>query len=484
MQTLTPCCAPGKMTAPAAVTGRTKRRGHRAIFVLACLLIAGGLALFLSGFVKGSGPAPADAQALASARSKLSEQVGNRAAFRLELTEDEITAVLQDGLQESGAPFQRVMVKVIGRETEHGHMQFKATFRNGDLAVRGRADVLLENGVARIKVDDVEMGTLDVPGLAKDAVEDLINPFAAQVLAKHGTVIQSVALANHKMIIVGTQADGNVLSSATLVAGLRQQIASSALKVATPPEKLGRGIVKERHSEGPSYYVALGDSLAANVGVADPRDGYVARFHNQLQQRDGVQYGLRNFGVSGETSTTLIRNGQLVAALQFIRTHEVRYITLDIGANDLLGHIGRVDCSDDLDSPACQKGMAAAFTVYEANLDRILDELRMAAPDATVIFLQAYNPLNLGFGVQVTLEGRSDRLVTELNSLAAAVAKSHQVRIADGFTPMQGTAAATTHMLDKRPNVHPRAIGFDILAVALLDTLPRLPQKVRGGPVR
>ena len=73
-------------------------------------------------------------------------------------------------------------------------------------------------------------------------------------------------------------------------------------------------------------------------------------------------------------------------------------------------------------------------------------------------------------------EGESDRLVKQLNSLAARLAQSHGVLIADGFTPMQGTAASTTHMLDNPPDIHPRAIGFDILAAALLDALPRLPK--------
>ena len=36
---------------------------------------------------------------------------------------------------------------------------------------------------------------------------------------------------------------------------------------------------------------------------------------------------------------------------------------------------------------------------------------------------------------------------------------------------MSGTTGATTHMLDAPPDIHPVAIGYDILAVALIGAL-------------
>jgi len=43
--------------------------------------------------------------------------------------------------------------------------------------------------------------------------------------------------------------------------------------------------------------------------------------------------------------------------------------------------------------------------------------------------------------------------------------------VADGYTPMRGTTAATTHMIDDPPDIHPLAIGYEILAIAILETL-------------
>jgi hypothetical protein len=46
------------------------------------------------------------------------------------------------------------------------------------------------------------------------------------------------------------------------------------------------------------------------------------------------------------------------------------------------------------------------------------------------------------------------------------------VIVADGFTPMQKTTGATTHMFDSLPDIHPKAIGYDLLPGALVNSLP------------
>jgi lysophospholipase L1-like esterase len=217
--------------------------------------------------------------------------------------------------------------------------------------------------------------------------------------------------------------------------------------------------------------VALGDSLAANVGVDDAPHGYVSRVHAELQRQDGVAYGLRNFGVSGETTGTMIRNGQLDVAISYMETVEVAYVTIDIGANDLLGHLGSDDCADDIDAPACTKRLEAAFATYRANLAMILDRLAAAAPDATIVYLTAYNPFSLGLSGGVGFERRSDEILRAFNDIGAALAIDRGILAADGFTPMQGTTAATTHMLDAASDIHPRGIGYDILAGAIIDAI-------------
>ena len=216
------------------------------------------------------------------------------------------------------------------------------------------------------------------------------------------------------------------------------------------------------HSETP---------LAANVGVEQPRDGYVSRVHNQLQIRDDAEYGLWNFGIPGETSGTLIRSGQLDDAINFRESNEIAYVTIDIGANDLLGHLGSADCGESLDAPACQERIDATFEIYAENMTEIFDRLVVAASDATIVFVRAYNPFSLGFGAAISLEAQSDETLDLFNEVAARLAADRGILVADAFTPMQGTTAATTHMLDDPPDIHPFAIGYDIMAAAVVDAL-------------
>ena len=125
-----------------------------------------------------------------------------------------------------------------------------------------------------------------------------------------------------------------------------------------------------------------------------------------------------------------------------------------------------------MSSPACQQRIDDSFAAYEANLTRIFAALRDAAPDAAIIVLQIYNPFSLGYESRVAFEDDSNLVVSKFNALAAQTAQSHDVLVADGFTPLKGTTAVTTHILDDPPDIHPREIGFDVLAAALIEALP------------
>jgi lysophospholipase L1-like esterase len=331
--------------------------------------------------------------------------------------------------------------------------------------------VTLERGAVQVNLGDVSVGSFDLPGLAQASLEDLVERVADfnETLATADADVQSILLDDDRLVITGTQITTDLLTSDALLAGLRQAASSAVNAVEPPPERLGPGVVNSTTADGNPVYVALGDSLAANVGVAEARDGYVSRFHNQLELRDGADYGLRNFGVSGETTGTLIRGGQLDAATAFMERNEVAYVTIDIGANNLLGHLGSEACSNSLQDLECQSRLQATFDAYGPDIEVILEEIEDAAPDATVVFLTAYNPFSLGLGTE--LEAATDAALAEFNGIASDIADERGVSVADGFGPMGRTAGATTHMLDASPDIHPVPIGYDLLAGALLDAL-------------
>ena len=94
----------------------------------------------------------------------------------------------------------------------------------------------------------------------------------------------------------------------------------------------------------------------------------------------------------------------------------------------------------------------------------------MPTPDATVVFLGMYNPFSIGFGPAVGLEGETDAIVDRVNGVASEVAKAKGMRFADGQAVLKGRTGAVTHMLAGR-DIHPRPIGYDLLAQAIAGVL-------------
>jgi lysophospholipase L1-like esterase len=150
---------------------------------------------------------------------------------------------------------------------------------------------------------------------------------------------------------------------------------------------------------------------------------------------------------------------------------QVDYVTIDIGANDLLGHLGSDDCAADIDAAVCQARLLGSFRTYEENMAAILDALRAAEPQATIIFVRAYNPFSLGLGGGIEFERRSDEILDAFNDIAVELALTRGVLVADGFSPLQGTTSVTTHMLDTPPDIHPYGIGYSLIAQAVIDAL-------------
>jgi len=417
---------------------------------------------------------PADPDAVAAARSAIagaSEQNG----FRIEMTEDEIGAFLQDGLREvESNPIRRIEVDITNGDERLGELSVSGRFKSGEVDFSGTIGFQLDAGAIQVEVLKLELGDLDLPGVGRDAIEDILAEVADlnEALLGLDADVQSITLGRDRLVVTGTQGGGAVVTSEALLEAIAAQAAAVG-DVEPPPSRLGPGVVDSVSAPGSPVVIALGDSLAANVGVDQARQGYVSRVHAELQRRDDAAYGLRNFGISGETTGTIIRGGQLDLATSYMEGVDVAYITIDIGANDLLGHLGSTDCSDDIDSPACSRRLEAAFETFEQNLAVILDRLTAAAPDATIVYLTAYNPFSLGFS-DVGFEQRTDQILLGYNALATDIAADRGVLVADGFRPMQGLTAATTHMLDSVPDIHPKAIGYDVLAWAIV-------QAVNGG---
>ncbi|MEP6759487.1 MAG: SGNH/GDSL hydrolase family protein [Actinomycetota bacterium] len=156
------------------------------------------------------------------------------------------------------------------------------------------------------------------------------------------------------------------------------------------------------HADGratTSYYLALGDSMAAgfqpNTGLTR---GYVGRVWGHFR-RQIPGLSLRNLGCPGETTHSLITGkhspctygagSQLDAAISFLGAHAgaVSFVTITVGVNDLVEHClngrtGRMEraCAVDI-----RPGVKSRLTT-------IVDALATAAPGVPVVGMTYHDP--------------------------------------------------------------------------------------------
>src|ERR687889_706922 len=128
-------------------------------------------------------------------------------------------------------------------------------------------------------------------------------------------------------------------------------------------------------------YVALGDSLAAGVGA---REGYVARYAEDVRADAGARVKVTNLGVSGQTSAQLLRVLRSDAsARRAISGAEV--ITFNIGINDLGRASGQYE-AETCGGARNQRCLRSAVRTLEENWDAITEEiLELRSTDEAII---------------------------------------------------------------------------------------------------
>ncbi len=450
----------------------------RFVLVLLILTFAGTLLTGAYGAVQilaalagnQSGPVDApDPETLAAAERKIDQSVEDT-TFQVTLDESELNAVLLDALAETDTPFQRITIDIANAVGEPALIGFVGDFKNGRLSVEGELTASVKGGQIEAELLEADVGMFTMPGFARDAVEDMIGRVADlnRALADEGADVQSIVIGDDSITVTGVSSGGTTIDAELMLAEFGNLGGLIGVDIDIVEYEAG---VASATADGSPLYIALGDSLAAAVGVDGYAEGYVSQVHRELSLRDGTVYGLRNFGVSGETTGTMLLGGQLDNAVEYGENRDVAYVTIDIGANDLLGHLASSDCADDILAPACAARIDLSLEAYEANIEEIFATLEDAFPDATIVFLQTFNPFSLGFEDQVAFEAQSNEALQSLNAIATSAAVGHGIVVADGFSPMRGTTTATTHMTDTPPDIHPNEAGYDVLTEAIMSAL-------------
>jgi lysophospholipase L1-like esterase len=232
----------------------------------------------------------------------------------------------------------------------------------------------------------------------------------------------------------------------------------------------------------PSVYLALGDSLVTGVGASDPpTTAYVPLFHDYLQGAlapEGSEQALielHNLGVNGETTGSMIADGQLSAAVAELTSlngndtpdDDVRVVTVSVGGNDVAALFDV--CAGGL-SPECLTAIPDALGTFTTNFETILGQLRAAAgTDVTIIVAGYYNALEhpdcefnaLASMGDIVLEGEPPLLEEGLNDLIRSIAAPHDVRVAEVFALLDASEIEP----DCR---HANDDGYEIISAAFI----------------
>ncbi|MGW2307953.1 SGNH/GDSL hydrolase family protein [Actinomadura luteofluorescens] len=257
-------------------------------------------------------------------------------------------------------------------------------------------------------------------------------------------------------------------------------------------------------ASGPEYYLALGDSLSVGVqaGAGRTDQGYTDRLHTALKGRN-PRLELVKLGCPGETTTTMLKGGicryaagsQMEAAEAFLKAHagRVRYVTLDIGANDTNGCLP----GGGVDAACALRGVGSLV----AHLPQITARLRLAGGGAPVYAaMNYYNP-----GLASWVSGGKAAALASIPVVDTFNAYEHGVYLAAGFRVADVNGAFAGHDLTEvqappygavpravaricawtyqcsDDDGHATAAGYQEIANAFLRVVPTMPTERTGG---
>jgi acyl-CoA thioesterase-1 len=185
--------------------------------------------------------------------------------------------------------------------------------------------------------------------------------------------------------------------------------------------------------------IAFGDSLTAGLGLTEA-ESYPAILQRKLET-DGYRYEVVNAGVSGDTSAGGLRR------LDWTLEGDVRFLILELGANDLL------------------RGQSIAE--MKKNLGQIIE--RAKARGVVVLLAGMYAPTNTGADYQ-----------REVQQAFQALAREHQVLLIPFFLDR----VAGVERLNQADGIHPNAEGTRSVAETVYQSLrPLLEKQKQSAPL-
>lgn len=184
--------------------------------------------------------------------------------------------------------------------------------------------------------------------------------------------------------------------------------------------------------------VFVGTSLTAGLGL-EPEEAYPSLIARKIDSA-GLPFAVTNAGISGETSSALVRR------LDWLLEGQFDVIVIETGANDGLRGI--------------------PVREARANIDSVLARVRAASPTAQVVLVQMESPPNLGAVY-----------TTAFRSMYAELARKHGAVL----MPFLLDGVAGVPSLNQPDGIHPNVAGERVVAANVWRTLEPLLRERAGA---
>ena len=149
----------------------------------------------------------AELVALGTAKAKF-DSIESGASFRIELTEAELTAAIQDALfDNTHTPIRAVTLDIIdGNGTENGSIEFAITFKRATMTGHGAVGADIDAGRLSIDIINVSVGDFALPGIAIGVAEDIVEAILEidERFAEKQIEIQAVEIGGDQLVIIGS----------------------------------------------------------------------------------------------------------------------------------------------------------------------------------------------------------------------------------------------------------------------------------------
>jgi len=133
------------------------------------------------------------------------------------------------------------------------------------------------------------------------------------------------------------------------------------------------------------YHLAIGDSVIRGVG-AEQNQNFVSQFSNKLAEQIHKKIQFQNEGINGITSSelkTLVQSGRFDNEIK-----KADIVTINVGGNDILRMAKKQSFQNVF------QAFHQLQSTFSDNLSDIAARIKKINPNATIVFLELYNPLS------------------------------------------------------------------------------------------